>query len=127
MAANSRFLIPTTLLIGLSTGCMSFSDRGFRPVTEDMARQAPQLEMRKEFAISIGSALINTVVRAKESFERTWVLVGIDEHRQTIEAVSVLNLEQGELVPVHVDGELQEMIEFAFDPVRGERGAFSFS
>jgi len=178
MAIKYPFAWVAVMAIGLSTGCMSFSDRDFSPVTSEIARQAPQLQMRKEFAISIGSALINTVdllafrsdfdfsdvdkvqvavyeipfdsdlskvdvedslrardrsltwetvVKVKKSWERTWVLVGINEQRQSIEAVSVLNMEQGEMVLIHVDGELEHMIEFAFDPVRGERGAFTLS
>ena len=178
MAINFRVPWIALTVVGLSTGCMSFSDRDFAPVTDEIVRQAPQLQLRKEFAISIGSALINTVdvlavgsefdfsdvdkvqvavyeipfdsdlsqfdvedslrardrsltwetvVKVKESFERTWVLVGINEQRQSIEAVSVLNLELGELVLIHVDGELEQMIKFAFDPVRGERGAFTSS
>ena len=166
------------VVVGMTTGCMSFSDRDFAPVTAEIARQAPHLQLRKEFAVSIGSALLNTldvlavgsefdfsdvdkvqvavyeipfdsdlseidvedslrardrsltwetVVKVKETYERTWVLVAINEQRQSIEAVSVLNMEQGELVLIHVDGELENMIEFAFDPVRGERGAFTFS
>jgi hypothetical protein len=166
------------IAIGLTNGCMSFSDRGFAPVTDAIARQAPGLQLRKEFAVSIGSALINTldlitvgsefdfskvdkvqvavyeialdsdlsgidvedslrardrtltwetVVKVKETSERTWVLIGINEQFQSIEAVSVFSMEQGELVLIHVDGELQQMIEFAFDPVRGDPGSFSFS
>jgi hypothetical protein len=177
MATKLPLALLALMLAGLSTGCMSFSDRAFRPVTDEIVRQAPQLQLRKEFAVSIGSALINTVnllavgselnfsevdkvqvavyeipynsdlsrvdvedslrardrsltwetvVKVKETYERTWVLVGINEQRQSIEAVSVLNMEQGELVLIHVDGELQEMIEFAFEPVRGKRGGFTF-
>lgn len=164
------------MAVGLCSGCMSFSDRAFRPVTDEIVRQSPGLELRKEFAVSIGSALINTVdllavrsdldfsevdkvqvavyeipfssdlsridvedslrardrsltwetvVKVRETFQRTWVLIGINEKRQSIEAVSVLNMEQDELVLIHVDGELEKMIEFAFEPVRGERGAFT--
>jgi hypothetical protein len=164
--------------IALTNGCMSFSDRGFAPVTDEIARQAPGVQLRKEFAVSIGPALINavdlitvgsefdfskvdkvqvavyeiafdsdlsgidvedslrardrsltweTVVKVRETFERTWVLIGINEQFQRIEAVSVFSMEQGGLVLIHVDGELEEMIEFAFDPVRGNPGGFSFS
>ena len=159
------------LLLASGTGCLSFSDRGFMPVTREISRQAPQLELRKEFALSIGAGLINTidllavgsefdfsdvdkvqlavyeipyevefpeldvavslgardpslsweiVVQAREEGERTWVLMGIDQRRQTVEAVSIMVMQQGELVLIHVDGELQEMIEFAFRPARGK-------
>ena len=178
VATTTIRLVSLLAVLGLGTGCMSFSDRSFRPVTEEITRQAPQLQLRKEFALSLGATLINTldvltigssfdfsdvdkvqlavyeipsdadlsevdveqslrardhtltwetVVKVKEPHERTWVLIGIDERRQTIKAVSILSMEQGELVLLHVDGELEKMIEFAFDPVRGERGGFTFS
>jgi hypothetical protein len=172
-----RSLLATVLLVS-GTGCLSFSDRGFRPVTREISRQAPQMELRKEFAVSIGAGIINTldllavgsefdfsevdkvqvavyeiphevefpefdvaeslgardpslsweiVVQARDEEERTWVLMGIDHQRQTVEAVSIMVLQRGELVLIHVDGGLQEMIEFAFRPARDRRGGINFS
>lgn len=168
------------LLLGLvlMTGCMSFSDRSFRPVKRDIAAQLPQLSLKKEFAMSIGSTMFNaidfitigseldfssidkvqiavyeagnvndlseldveqslmardpslnwqTVVKVREFDEFTWVLMGLDQTGTRIEAVSILVMEQTELVLINVNGELEEMIEFAFDPVSGERGSVNFS
>ena len=166
--------------LGFTTGCMSLSDRSFTPVMQEIATQLPELEMRKEFAMSIGSAMFNaidviaigsefdfsavdkmqiavyevaygadlseldvekslmardptlswqTVVKVREEDESTWVMVAVNETRNTIEAVSIMVLEQGELVLINVTGELQDMIEFALNPARkaggerGERGA----
>ncbi|MCB1670181.1 MAG: hypothetical protein R3F41_16040 [Gammaproteobacteria bacterium] len=161
------------LVLTTVTGCVSFSDRHFDPVTRELSRQAPELEMRKEFAISIGSTLINTVdllavgseldfssldkvqvaiyripldadlqhvdvtsslaelnrsltwdtvVRVRDPGEQTWVLMGMDERRQTIRAVSLMVVQQGELVLVHVDGEMEQMIDFALRPARERQG-----
>ena len=61
---TTRFRLPgiAGLLVVLSTGCMSFSDRGFDPVTEEIGRQAPQVHLRKEFAVSIGFLLKTTPI-----------------------------------------------------------------
>jgi len=175
-----RVAVLTVLLstVMLATGCMSFSDRSFQPVTRDIRAQVPGLEMRREFALSVGAMMMNTVdllvldnsfdfsavdkvqiavyevaysvalsnldvekslqarnpgltwetvVRVREERENTWVLVGIDESRGSIESVSIMVMERNELVLIHVDGDLTEMIELAFDPVRGKPGAFHFS
>lgn len=169
-----------TLLLGLilMTGCMSFSDRSFRPVKRDIAAQLPELTLKKEFAVSIGSAMFNTidfiavgsdfdfssidkvqiavydadniadlsnlnveqslmarnpeldwhtVVKVRDLDEFTWVLMGLDQTGTRIEAVSILVMEHTEMVLINVNGELQEMIEFAFEPVSGERGSVNFS
>ena len=166
------------LLLFFVTGCMSFSDRSFRPVKREISAQIPGLNLRKEFAVSIGSAMFNTidaitigsefdfssidkvqvavyevaysvdltgldverslmardpalswqtVVKVRKEGEYTWIAVGINEKKASIEAVSVLAMEQGELVLINVNGELEEMIEFAFNPVKGKRGAVNFS
>ena len=176
---SRSFLKPITgcLLVGgliLLNGCMTFSDRGFAPVRAELSRQLPELELNKEFAISIGSAMFHsldliaigsdidfsdfdkvrvavynisfertvettgierslaaidpsltwdTVVNVRERNERTWVLVGYNEDRRDVEKVSVMVLEQDELVLIHVDGDMEEIIQFAFEPVRGRRGA----
>ncbi|MBT8147015.1 MAG: hypothetical protein KJN90_09185 [Gammaproteobacteria bacterium] len=42
MATNFSLPCSAGLMVVLSTGCMSFSDRDFEPVTDEIARQAPE-------------------------------------------------------------------------------------
>lgn len=84
-----------------------------------------QLDLERALRARDPTLTWETVVKIRKQRERTWVLVGVDEGRNSIEAVSVMVVEQGELVLINVDGELREMLEFAFEPVRGKRGAFS--
>lgn len=65
------------------------------------------------------------IVRVREEDEQVWVYVGLDEDRQALEAVSVFVVEQDELVLINMDGDLHEMIKYAFEPARGHRGAYN--
>ena len=49
------------LLVIFTTGCMSFSDRHFRPVKESIAQQMPDIRLDKEMAFSAGAGLINLI------------------------------------------------------------------
>jgi len=59
-------------------------------------------------------------VKAREDRQFTWVALGINENKASIEAVSVLSMEQDELALINVNDDLEEMIEFAFNPVKGD-------
>ena len=67
------------------------------------------------------------IVRVREEGEQVWVYVGMDLERQSLDAVSVFVVEQDELVLINMDGELMELIEYAFEPARGHPGAYSGS
>ena len=175
MITKRTKLLLLSLAIVLLNSCMSFSDRSFNPVKREIRSQIPDLDLEKEFAVSIGPAMFNafdaitvgsdfdfssidkvqiavyevdysadlreldvekslmardprlnwqTVVKVKKQGEFTWVVIGIDEGKNSIEAVSILVMEQNELVLINVNGELEEMIEFAFTPVQGHKGVF---
>ncbi len=65
------------------------------------------------------------IVRVREQDEQVWVYVGMDMDRQALEAVSVFVVGKDELVLINMDGDLSEMIEYAFEPARGHRGAYT--
>lgn len=178
-------MITKTIIAGLflaqtatMTACMSFSDRSFRPVKNEISKQYPELKLEKDFAVSVGATMFNTidlfafgsefdfssidkvqvavysvshvtdlsnlnieqslmardrklnwqtVAKVREAGQFTWVLVGVNEGRQSIDGVTILVLERNELVMINVRGDLKEMIEFAMKPVKGERGAVRIS
>ena len=66
-------------------------------------------------------------VRVREDGEHVWVFVGMDLDKQSLEAVSVFVVESEELVLINMDGDLNELLEHAFEPARGHPGAFSSS
>jgi len=175
--SRSKWVLLSLLLL-LVNGCMSFSDRSFRPVIREISAQIPNLNLRKEFALSIGSVMFNvidaitvgsdfdfssidkvqiavyevgfsadlrklnvekalmardpslswqTVIKIREEREYTWIVMGINENRASIEAVSILVMGQGELVLINLNGDLEKIIEFAFEPVKGKKGVIKFS
>lgn len=162
-------------LVGLSS-CMSFSDRAMRPVRDSIARQLPEIRLEKEFAVSLGSGMLNfidlatlnqadvssldhvqvavykvfghgaavdfnrlnfeatlmakdrrltweTIVKVREPDEQVWVLVGMNLKRETLEAVAVFSLGRDELVLINVDGDIDEMLDFAMKPAERRHGA----
>ncbi len=54
-----RLLICVLMVSG--TGCMSFSDRHFRPVRDSLSQQLPRMELHKEMALSVGPGMIRLV------------------------------------------------------------------
>ncbi|MCH7817454.1 MAG: DUF4252 domain-containing protein [Proteobacteria bacterium] len=40
-------------------GCMTFTDRPLRPIRDSITQQLPELRLEKQFAVSIGSGLLN--------------------------------------------------------------------
>lgn len=69
----------------------------------------------------------DTVVKVRSEGEQVWVLMGMNLERNVLEAVSVFVLQQSELVLIHVDGDLNDLIEFAMGPARGYPGAVKSS
>lgn len=63
-----------------------------------------------------------TIVRTREAGQQTWVLVGMDLERETLEAVAVFSLEREELVLINVDGDMQQLLEFAMKPAERRHG-----
>ena len=64
------------------------------------------------------------IVKVREEDEQDWVFVGINEKDFALEAVSVFVFERDELVMINMDGDLNQMLEYAFEPARGHRGAY---
>ena len=65
------------------------------------------------------------IVKVKEDDEQVWVFVGMNMRDEALEAVSVFVFERDELVLINMDGDLSEMLEYAFQPARGHRGAYN--
>lgn len=65
------------------------------------------------------------IVKVKEEDEQVWVFVGMNMEDSALEAVSVFIFERDELVMINMDGDLNEMLEYAFEPARGHRGAYN--
>jgi len=69
----------------------------------------------------------DTIIKVREAQEQIWVLIGMDERNNSLEAISIFALEHNELVLVNVNGNLTEMLKFAMEPARGYRGVMSTS
>lgn len=169
-----RVTLFAVLLSSSLSSCMSFNDRDLRPVRNSITDQFPGLELKKEFAVSLGSSLFNlvdiltvsagdiseldevdvavyaitsvpsdfarfsddsveravrkmnsrlewdTIVRVNEDREQVWILVGLDVN--SIAAITVVSLEEDELVLVNVRGDLEELLDYAMAPARGHPG-----
>lgn len=64
-----------------------------------------------------------TIVRVRKEDEQTWVLVGMDLQKQTLEEVAVFSLGRDELVMINVDGELDQLLRFAMQPAQDHRSS----
>lgn len=64
-----------------------------------------------------------TIVKVRQEEEQVWVLVGMDLKKDSLEAVAVFVLNQEELVLINVDGDMQQMLEFAMRPADEHRQA----
>lgn len=64
------------------------------------------------------------IVKIREDGEQVWVFVGMNLEAETLEAVSVFVVEQDELVLINVDGDMHELLRYAFEPAKGRRGAY---
>ncbi len=93
-----------------------FPRRGYRQFSDDVFHQSLN---EKD-----GSLLWERIVKVNEEDEQVWVFVGMDMERESLDAVAVFVVERNELVMMNVDGELHELIRFAFAPARGKRGAY---
>ena len=62
-----------------------------------------------------------TIVRVRDSEEQVWVLVGMNLNENTLDAVAVFSLDKDQLVLINVDGDLDEMLEFALEPASSRR------
>lgn len=67
------------------------------------------------------------IVKVKEEYEQVWIYVGMDLQNNSLEALSVFVLEHDELVLINMDGDLNDMIEYAMAPARGHRGVYKSS
>lgn len=67
------------------------------------------------------SLVWETIVRVRDAEEQVWVIVGMNTEKETLEAVAVFSLDKDELVLINVDGDLEEMLEFALQPASNRR------
>lgn len=67
------------------------------------------------------------IVKVREEGEQVWVFVGMNLEAETLEAVSVFVVERDELVLINVDGDMHELLRYAFEPAKGRRGAYTSS
>lgn len=92
--------------------------RGHRGGEQDLGKQ------------SFEQALLETdrslhweqIVRVRDAGENVWVFAGMDLRRNRLDAISVIVLEQDELVLINVDGDIDEMMRYALESSRGRRG-----
>lgn len=61
------------------------------------------------------------IVRVRDEGENLWVFAGMDLRRSKLEAISVIILEQDELVLISVDGDIDEMMKYALESSHGHR------
>lgn len=61
------------------------------------------------------------IVRVREADEQVWVFAGMNVRRNSLDAISVFVLEADELVLINIDGDMNEMMEFALEQSHGRR------
>lgn len=66
----------------------------------------------------------DTIVRVREKEEQVWILAGMDLEKNSLQAVAVFVLERDELVLINIDGDMDELLEYALQPARGHRGVY---
>ena len=62
-------------------------------------------------------------MKVREPDEQVWVLVGMNLERETLEAVAVFSVGRDELGLINVDGDIDEMLDFAMKPAERRHGA----
>lgn len=67
------------------------------------------------------------IIKVREDHEQVWVFIGMNLERNSLEAISVFVLEHDQLVLINIDGDLNDMLEYAFEPARGHRGVYKAS
>ena len=67
------------------------------------------------------SLVWETIIRVRDPEEQVWVLVGMNIEKNTLEAVTIFQLDKDQLVLINVDGDLEEMLEFALAPASSRR------
>ena len=170
-------ILALSLLLTMMTGCMSFSDRGMRPVRNSISEQMPEIRLEKQMAIKLGGGIFDLIdivshddnnlseidhvemavyevlprgsetnfsdavfqqslrakndslsweriVKVNDDGEQVWVFVGMDLRRQSLEAVSVFVIDNDELLLINVNGDFNQLLDYAFEPARGNRGAY---
>lgn len=172
-----KMLIASVLLVVVS-GCMSFTDRPFRPLRDSLAAQMPEITLEKEMGVVMRSGIFDfldvvtlneadlseiehlqvavytihprggyldfsdvtfeeslmakdasltweRIVKVRDDGEQVWVYAGMNLEENLLQALSVFVLEQDELVLINMEGDLNEMLEYAMQPARGHRGIYT--
>jgi len=55
------------------------------------------------------------IVRVREEGEQVWVFAGMDLRAQMLDALCVFILERDELVLINMEGDIQQLVEYAFN------------
>ena len=165
---NRMRFLPFVLALLLFSGCMSFNDDYFDPVTDSMRAQMPDIILERELAMGFGSSFFNFVdlaslggtdvsdmdklriavynvvphqgyvdfpdavfnsalrsqgnalewerivrVRDREEGEQVWVFAGMNLRSQTLDALCVFVLQRDELVLINMEGDLEQLLEYA--------------
>lgn len=173
---TSMRLLPFIFALLLFSGCMSFNDDYFDPVTGAMRAQMPEITLEREMAMNFGSGFFNFVdlaslgevdipdmenlriaiyrvepqagypdfpdsvfkqaldsqgdsleweriVRVREEGEQVWVFAGMDLRAQILDALCVFILQRDELVLINMEGEIEQLIDYALNT--GRKGSRS--
>ncbi len=85
-------------------GYLDFPDAVF---TDALRSQGTELEWER-------------IVRVREEGEQLWVFAGMDREAQMLDAICVFVLERDELVLINMEGEFQQLFEYALNAGRRE-------
>ena len=110
-------------LVTFNEADLSELDRVRVAVYEIQSTRGAEVDLRQvNFSTSLHASYPGlaweTIVKVNDEGEKVWVLAGMNPRRQVLEAVTVIALERNELVLVYVDGDFEELIEFALEPSR---------
>ncbi len=65
------------------------------------------------------------IVRVRDEGEQVWIFAGLDLQRNRLAGLSVFVYERNELVLISLEGDLEQMLDYAMAPGRGHRGVYS--
>lgn len=66
------------------------------------------------------------IVRVRDEGENVWIFAGMDLGKNSLEAISVFVQEQDELVLINIDGDMDEMVEYALNSANGHRNKHDY-
>jgi len=90
------------------------------------ARQNEFVDAVFEFSLRADSPDLSweRIVRVRKPGEQVWVFAGMGAATEQLEELSVFVLEDGELTMLNLAGDLNDLLEHALAPARGQRGDY---